>query len=157
MQQDKIKNLLEKMVHVGFCGTTTHLVLLIPRSMAIPNLICNNYSGRIDETHNHSLNDESLRTWMAEVDLIVNLRLLIVENISDPKSEIPPSPSKLQSNAQHIPGEFWSRWRKEFLQSLQVKEIWKKRMQNLANGVIFCERWFSSESVVTGGNSWYWC
>ena len=136
MQQDKIKNLLEKMVHIGFCGTTTHLVLLILRSMAIPNLICNNYSGRIDETHNHSLNDESLRTWMAEVDLIVNLRLLIVENISDPKSEIPPS-SKLQSNAQHIPGEFWSRWRKEFLQSLQVKEIWKKRMQNLANGLFF--------------------
>ena len=28
---------------------------------------------------------------------------------------------------QHIAGEFWGRWRKEFLQSLQVRQIWKKR------------------------------
>ena len=30
----------------------------------------------------------------------------------------------------NIAGEFWSRWRKEFLQSLQVRQIWKKRIRN---------------------------
>ena len=43
-------------------------------------------------THSHSLNDASLRTLMAEVELIINLRPLTVETISDSKSEIPLSP-----------------------------------------------------------------
>ena len=42
------------------------------------------------KTHSHSLNDESLRTLMAEVELIINSRPLTVETISDSKSEIPP-------------------------------------------------------------------
>ena len=37
------------------------------------------------KSHSHSLNDESLRTLMAEVELI--LRLLSVETINDSKSE----------------------------------------------------------------------
>ena len=102
-------------------------------------------------THSHSLNDKSLRTLMAEVELIINLRPLTVETISDPKSEIPLSPSNLLTmktsvvmpppgefskpdayskrrwqRVQHIAGKFWSRWRKEFLQRLQVTQIWKK-------------------------------
>ena len=97
-------------------------------------------------THSHSLNDESLRTLMAEVQLIIDSRPLTVETINDPKSEIPLSPSnpltmktsvimpppgefsKLDTyskrrwrHVQHIAGEFWSRSRKEFLQSLQVR------------------------------------
>ena len=32
----------------------------------------------------------------------------------------------------NIAGGFWSRWRKEFLQSLQVRQIWKKRIRNFA-------------------------
>ena len=39
-------------------------------------------------------------------------------------------------HAQHIAGEFWRRWRKEFLQSLQVRQIWKKRIENIAVGEI---------------------
>ena len=97
------------------------------------------------------MNDESLRTLRAEVELIINLRPLTVETISDPKNEIPLSLSNLLTmktsvvmpppgefgkpdvyskrrwrRVQHIAGEFWSRWRKEFLQSLQVRRIWKK-------------------------------
>ena len=104
------------------------------------------------KTHSHSLNDESLRTLMAEVELIINSRPLTAETISDSKSEIPLSPSNLLTmktsvvmpppgefskpdayskkrwrRVQYIAGEFWSRWRKEFLQSLQVRQIWKKR------------------------------
>ena len=37
---------------------------------------------------------------------------------------------------QHIAGEFWSRWRKEFLQSLQVRQTSKNRIQNFAVGDI---------------------
>ena len=109
------------------------------------------------KTHSHSLNDESLRTLMAEVELIINSRPLTVETISDSKSEIPLSPSNLLTmktsvvmpppgefskpdacskrrwrRVQHIAGEFWSRWRKKFLQSLQVRQIWKKRTRNFA-------------------------
>ena len=113
------------------------------------------------KTHSHSLNDESLRTLMAEVELIINSRPLTVETISDSKSEIPLSTSNLLTmktsvvmpppgefskpdayskrrwrRVQHIAGEFWSRWRKEFLQSLQVRQIWKKRIRNFAVGDI---------------------
>ena len=45
------------------------------------------------KTHSHSFSDESLRTLMAEVELIINSKPLIVETISDSKSEIPLSPS----------------------------------------------------------------
>ena len=62
------------------------------------------------KTHINSLNDESLRTLMAEVELIINLRPFTVETISDSKSEIPLSPSKLltmkTSFAMPPPGEF---------------------------------------------------
>ena len=47
------------------------------------------------KTHSHSLNDKLLRTLMAEVELIINLRALTVETISDSKSERPLSPSNL--------------------------------------------------------------
>ena len=94
---------------------------------------------------------------MAEVELIINSRPLTAETISDSKSEIPLSPSNLLTmktsvvmpppgefskpdayskkrwrRVQYIAGEFWSRWRKEFLQSLQVRQIWKKRIRNFA-------------------------
>ena len=113
------------------------------------------------KTHSHSLNDESLRTLMAEVALIINSRPLTAETISDSKSEIPLSPSNLLTmktsvvmpppgtfskpdtyskrrwrRVQHIAGECWSRWRKEFLQSLQVRQIWKKKIRNFAVGDI---------------------
>ena len=32
--------------------------------------------------------------------------------------------------------EFWSSWRKEFLQDLQVRKIWKKRIRNFVVGDI---------------------
>ena len=62
------------------------------------------------KTHSHSLNDESLRTLMAEVELIINSRPLTVETISDSKSEIPLSTSNLLTMKTSVvmppPGEF---------------------------------------------------
>ena len=61
------------------------------------------------KTHSHSLNDEPLRTLMAEVELIINLRPHTEETISDSKSEIPLSPDNLltmKTNVvMHPPGE----------------------------------------------------
>ena len=61
------------------------------------------------KTHSHSLNDEPLRTLMAEVELIINSRPLTVETISDSKSEIPLSPGNLTMKTSVVmpsPGEF---------------------------------------------------
>ena len=62
------------------------------------------------KTHGHSLNDESLRTLMAEVELIINSRPLTVETISDSKSKIRLSPSNVLTMKTSVvmppPGEF---------------------------------------------------
>ena len=62
------------------------------------------------KTHSHSLNDESLRTLMADVELIINSRPLTAETISDSKSEIPLSSSNLLTMKTSVvmppPGEF---------------------------------------------------
>ena len=90
------------------------------------------------------LDDESLRTLMCEAEAIVNSRPLTVNQISDPDSPSPLTPSQLLTmkskvvlappgvfqpadvycrkrwrRVQHLANEFWSRWRKEFLLSLQ--------------------------------------
>ena len=71
------------------------------RGLVTSNSICKNSFGRIGE---------DLRTLTAEVELIINLRLLNVETISNSKSEIPLSPSNLLTMKTSVvmppPGEF---------------------------------------------------
>ena len=67
-------------------------------------------------THSLSLNDESFRTLMTEVELIVNSRPLTVETHPDVYSR------KGWQRVQHIAEELWNRWRKEFLQNLQTRQ-----------------------------------
>ena len=112
-------------------------------------------------THGQSLNDESLRTLMTEVEMIVNSRPLTVENLNDISSNMPLSPSNLLTmktnvvmpppgnfmkpdlyskkrwrRVQHIAEEFWNRWRKEFLQSLQERQKWNTKTRNFEVGDI---------------------
>ena len=47
------------------------------------------------KTHGHSLNNEGLRTFVAETEAIINWRPLTVESLSDINSEIPLPPSNL--------------------------------------------------------------
>ena len=101
----------------------------------------------LQKTHGSSLNDENLRTLITGTEAIMNSRPLRVEALSDVNSEIHLSPSQLLTmktdviqptprafsrpdiysrrrwqHVQHIAGQFWTRWRKEFLQTLQVRQ-----------------------------------
>ena len=97
------------------------------------------------------LSDESLRTLLLEASAIVNSRPLTVDQIADPKSNIPLSPNNLLTmktqiilpppgnfdstdiyhrkqwrRVQHIANEFWHRWKREYLQSLQPRQKWTR-------------------------------
>ena len=109
--------------------------------------------------HQATLTDESLQTLMTEVEGILNCRPLTVETISDVNSLQPLTPSMLLTQktkvimpppgsfsstdtysrkqwrrTQHLVQEFWSRWRKEFLATLQEREKWKRHRRNLRIG-----------------------
>ena len=104
--------------------------------------------------HSTSLNDESLRTLLAEAECVVNSRPLTTENLQDPTS-LPLSPNSLLTaknkvvlpppgvfqkedmfcrkrwrQVQHLTNEFWVRWKKEYLQCLQVRQKWNGKAPN---------------------------
>ena len=109
--------------------------------------------------HVHSLDDEALRTLMCETEAVVNNRPLTMDTLSDPLSPLPltsstllmgktklilPPPRKFQMEdvyckqrwrrVQHIANEFWTRWSKKYLQSLQVKNKWTRQHRNFTEG-----------------------
>ena len=94
---------------------------------------------------------------LTEVESIFNSRPLTVEAMNDANSLTPISPSNLLTmktsvvmappgqfsepdlfsrkrwrRVQHIAGEFWDRWRKEFLQSLLLRQKWQRKTHNLS-------------------------
>ena len=107
------------------------------------------------KTHGTSLNDESLRTLLIEVEAIANSRPLTTDLLSHVYSMIPLSPTNLLTlksrevmpptgcftapdiycckhwrRVQHISNEFWSRWRKDVdvgrcCKFLQHFSVWK--------------------------------
>ena len=112
-------------------------------------------------THGQSLNDESFRTLLVEIETVLNSRPLTVECLNDVESPTPLTPNHLltmKSNivmlspghfekvdvysrkrrrrVQHIFNEFWSRWRKEYVQLLQTRQKWNDTKRNLRNGDI---------------------
>ena len=107
------------------------------------------------KTHGQSLDDEFLITVMTEVEGILNSIPLTVETINDPtsfqqlstinlltmKSKIVSLPpwkflkidvysKRYWKHVQHIGNKFCSRWRKEYLQSLQECQKWTSRSRN---------------------------
>ncbi|XP_038062324.1 uncharacterized protein LOC119732792 [Patiria miniata] len=107
------------------------------------------------------LDDSSLRTLFYEAMAIVNSRPLSVETINDPmslepltpnhiltmKSSVPlPPPGKFVPQdmylrkrwrrVQYLTEQFWSRWRKEYLQNLNRRQCWTKPRRNIKVGDI---------------------
>ena len=111
------------------------------------------------KTHAGSLTDESLQTLLVEVKAVVNSHPLTTETINDVTSLIPLSPMNLLTIKSKIvmppPGifvspdkycrkhwrrdicnEFWNRWRKEVLLSLQSRTKWNIPTRNCKVGGI---------------------
>ena len=111
------------------------------------------------KTHGSSLSDESLQTLLVEVEAIINSRPLTTDVLSDVTSLAPLSPVNLltmKSKAvmpppghftspdrycrkhwrriQHLSNEFWNRWRKEVLLTLQNRGKWNKQQRNCKVG-----------------------
>lgn len=101
------------------------------------------------------LDTSSLRTFMYEAMAIVNSRPLTLEHINDPMGPEPLTPNhiltmkssiiapppgefvrqdvylrKRWKRVQFLANEFWSRWRKEYLLSLQQRSKWNKNRRN---------------------------
>ena len=112
-------------------------------------------------THGRSLNDESLRTLLAETEAILNSSPLTVNTLGDIQSEQPLCPSNILTmkskvvlpppgqfvkaeefsrrrwrHIQHIVNEFWVRWHKEFPWSLQTRPKWNNKCRNFQKGDI---------------------
>ena len=110
-------------------------------------------SGRLD--------DASLRAFLYEAMAIVNNRPLTIDNLSDPNSLEPLTPNHLLTmksvkalpppgifvredmyarkrwrHVQYLAEQFWSRWRKEYLASIAIRQRWHLPRRNLQIGDI---------------------
>ena len=128
------------------------------------------------KTHGSSLNDESLHTLMIEAEAIVNSRPLTVDTLSDATSPTPLAPVNLLTmkskvvlpppgefpkedvyskkrwrRVQHLANEFWSRWKSEFLQSLQMRRKWNKDRRNFMVGDVVL---LKDQTLVDVRNHW---
>ena len=109
--------------------------------------------------NNSRLDNSSLRTFLYETMAIVNSRPLAIENINDPLGPealtpnhlltmksgiIVPPPGNFQKEdvyarkrwrrVQYLANQFWSRWKKEYLANLQVRQKWNKKRRNMQVG-----------------------
>jgi hypothetical protein len=108
----------------------------------------------------HTLDDESLRTLLTEVESIINSRPLTFPS-SDPQDLEPLTPNNLLTmkskvilppagtfqredlylrkrwkRVQYLSNLFWSRWKKEYIQSLQPRVKWNTVKRNFKVGDI---------------------
>ncbi len=107
------------------------------------------------------LDDESLHTFMCETEAIVNSRPLTATNLTSPNGSEPLTPNHLLTmksrvlmpppgeflkediylvkrwrRVQYLVNQFWLRWRKEFLCSLQQRQKWTTPRRNVQVGDI---------------------
>ncbi len=113
------------------------------------------------EQHSSQLDDESLRTFLAEAAAIINSRPLTTDTLNDPLSLEPLTPNHLimvrskvilpppgefvrddiylrkrWKRVQYLIEQFWSRWSREYLAQLQARSKWNKPHRNLCKGDI---------------------
>ena len=126
--------------------------------------------------HSSMLSDEALRTFMAETEAIINSRPLTVDSLSDPCSQIPLSPTQLLTfksdvvfpppgvferadvysrkywrRVQYLANEFWSRWKTEYLSSLQTRQKWRSPSRNFMVGDVVLVK---DSEIFTRRNGW---
>ncbi|XP_067026670.1 uncharacterized protein [Acropora muricata] len=120
-----------------------------------------NIMAALMKQHGRSLDDESLQTLLCEVEAVVNSRSLTTESLSDPLTPLPLTPSTILTGktklilsppgkfprediyckrrwrrVQHVANKFWSRWSKEYLQSLQAGQNCTRQRRNFTEGDI---------------------
>ena len=123
------------------------------------------------------MDEESLQTLITETEAIINSQPLTVETIYDGQSPMPISPNNILTmktkvvmpppgvfqkpdlycrsswrRIQHLSNEFWSRWRKEFIQTLQERQKWVKMSRNFCIGDIVLLK-----TDLTTQNHWPMC
>ncbi|XP_078494962.1 uncharacterized protein LOC144749776 isoform X2 [Ciona intestinalis] len=115
--------------------------------------------------NSQQLDDEALRTVMVEVENVVNSRPLATDLLNDPGAPEPITPNHLLTTKSRVlllpPGsfqkadlyvrsrwrrvqflvnQFWSRWRKEFLLSLQPRQKWVQTKNDISvNDVVLLD------------------
>ena len=113
------------------------------------------------DDHGTQLDEESLGTFMCETESIVNSRPLTTDNLTSPDGMEPLTPNHLLTmksrvllpppgefqrediylvkrwrRVQYLVNQFWLRWRKEFLLSLQRRQKWVNPQRNMQVGNI---------------------
>ena len=112
------------------------------------------------EEHGDHLDEESFRTLMCEVEAVINSRPLTVVSggpndlepltpshlLTTKSAVVLPPPGKFQRNdiymrrrwrrVQYLTNLFWSRWKKEYLVSLQERVKWQQPKRYLTEGDI---------------------
>ena len=114
---------------------------------------------RLFQETGQQLDDELLRTVMAEVESVVNSRPLAYVDARDPDSLAPITPNQLLTlkhkvvlplpgnfdradvyarqrwrRVQYLAEQFWVRWRREFLPTLQERRKWTRSELNVQPG-----------------------
>ena len=109
--------------------------------------------------HTSILNDEYLHTFLTEAESIINSRPLTTDNLSDPNSIEPLTPNHILTmkfkvvpappgvfqkadlycrkrwrRVQYMLNIFWSRWRKDYLGSLQKCQKWNTKRKHFCKG-----------------------
>jgi hypothetical protein len=108
------------------------------------------------------LDTSSLRTFMYEAMAIVNSRPLTTENLERADGPLPLTPNHLLTmksgivmppppgsfvqedlylkkrwrRVQYLANLFWTRWKREYLQTLQTRKTWQRPQQNISIGDI---------------------
>ena len=117
------------------------------------------------QSSGQQLDDESFRTVMCEAEAIVNSRLLPTDGLTTPSLPEPLTPNHLLTmkanillpppgdfkcadlyswkrwrRIQHLANEFWNRWKKDFLQSLQERQKWNRVCPTSRPMTLCCSR-----------------
>lgn len=117
------------------------------------------------ESNRTQLNDESLGTLMCKAEAVINSGPLRLDTLTDPDSLCPLTPNHLltvnsriimpppgvmqdadkysrrcRRRVQHTANEFWSLWKKGFLESLQTQLQWHQLVKTFAPRILSSSR-----------------